>query len=160
MSQSTRWLVGVAVAIVLAVVVSIAAALAGGEERLYEPETPEGTVQRYLRAVADRDAEAAREYLAPEMLEDCPDDFLCGQLRSGGQNRDFRASLLQTRQAGEGTEVRVRISERYGNAPFESDEFSHEEIFLLEQHDGRWLIEEPAWPVYGCPPKPIAVPAR
>ena len=159
MSQSTRWLVGVAAAIVVAVAISIVAALAGGEERLYEAETPEGTVQRYLRAVADRDAEAARQYLSPEMLEDCPDDFLRGQLRNVGQ-QDFRASLLQTRQVGEGTEVRVRISERYGNAPFESDEFSHEEIFLLEQHDGRWLIEEPAWPVYGCPPKPVAVPAR
>ena len=159
MSKSTRWLVGVAVAVVLAVVVSIAAALVGGEGRLYEAETPEGTVQRYLRAVADRDAEAARQYLAPAVLEDCEDDFLRGQLRNVGQ-QDFRASLLQTRQVGEGTEVRVRITERYGNAPFDSNEFSHDEIFMLEQHDGRWAIEEPAWPIYHCPDRPIAVPSR
>jgi hypothetical protein len=148
-SASVRWLAGVGVALVVIVVLSLAVALIGRGERTYAEDTPEGTVQRYLRAVLDRDAEAALGYWSPELQERCEQTEMTSQFR---QARDFRASLRGTREVGDFTEVDVRITERWGNDPFGGGSYTHQQLITLQEINGEWRITEPAWPIYWCPP--------
>ena len=143
---------GAGIATVTVVVVSLVVAAAGGRERAYPADTPEGTVQRYLQAVADRDATAAVAYLGQELRSRCDESYLRDRLRDP-YPRDFRATLLGTRAVSDGTEVRVRISDRSGAPPFESG-FEQEAFYLLQQQDGGWRITGEGWPVYTCPPFP------
>ncbi|MEX2228916.1 MAG: hypothetical protein WEB13_04675, partial [Dehalococcoidia bacterium] len=71
MSTSTRWLLGVGVAIAAAIVFAVVVALTVGDEQSFADGTPERTVQRYLEAVAARDASAALDFISPAALDEC-----------------------------------------------------------------------------------------
>ena len=154
-SLSTRWLVGVAVVVVVAVALSVVAMVAGGDEQEFAAGTPEGTVQRYLRAVIDRDASAANGYLSADLTECCDEQRLRDAYRRPS-DRDMRVTLRGTAEVGDVTEVRVRITEFRSNPPFGGDDYSHDEFFALRQEGGEWRFVDPPWPVYFCP-EPAAV---
>ncbi len=149
-SLSTRWLASVGAIVVLAVALSVVAMVAGGGEQEFDAGTAEGTVQRYLRAVIDRDTSAAREYLSAELLDRCEEQRMRDSYR-WSSDRDVRATLRGTAEVGDVTEVRIRITEFRGNPPFGSDEYSHDEFFSLRQEDGEWRIVVPPWPLNFCP---------
>lgn len=150
-SASTRWLVGVGAALIVIVVLSLAVALIGRGERTYAEDTPEGVVQRYLRAVLDRDATTATGYWSDELQERCDETDIGSQIR---QPRDFRASLRETREVDGLTEVEVRLTERWGTDPFGGGQYTRSERYILDEFDGEWQIVEPGWPIYWCPPAP------
>ena len=157
---STRWLIGVAAVVVVAIALSVIAIAAGGDEQEFAAGTPEGTVQRYLRAVIDRDASAARGYLSADLIDRCDEQRLRDAYRRSS-DRDLRATLRGTTEVGDVTEVRIRITEFRGNPPFGSDDYSHDEFFALRQEGGEWRIVEPPWPLYSCPePTALPTPAR
>ena len=133
------------------------------------PESePEGIVQRYLLALQNRDYPLARTYLKERLKESCTEEYLREASRwfaerSGGT----QIALIGKSTLSDGrVEVRVRITEVNVAAPFGVNENSHEERYLLTQENGRWRLDQPAWPVFGCPdrqvpPKPPRpVPAR
>ncbi len=157
MTASNRWLVIVAVGIVLAVAAGVVVTMVAGGERRYAEGTPERTVQDYLRAVSERDATRALSYVAPSVTAQCteiPRDVISNRGTSS-----IRAALdRSTLQADRTAEVRVRITESYGDGgPFGGGESSHSQVFLLAQDQGQWRFSEAPWPIY-CPK--IAPPFR
>lgn len=152
MAASTRWLVAVAGAVTVAVVVGVLVAALVDGEREFAPGTPEHTVQRYLRALADRDATTALALMSSDL------ETRCGTIpretvTQRGEWR-FRASLDETITRADVTEVHVRISETYGSPPFGGGESTWPHVFYLVQEEGEWRFNEVPWPLY-CPGPPI-----
>ncbi len=148
MSASTRWLIGIAAVLVLISVASAVVAIAVGGEQQFDEGTPERTVQRYFGAVADGNLDEALSFVAPWLLESCgevPRDTL--------SYRDWRlrATLEGTSEHDGITEVRVRVTERYGSPPFDSAESSWSLVFELGHEDGEWRFVQMPWPLYCVP---------
>ncbi len=154
MSASARWLVGIAVAIAGIVVVSVVVALTLGDtETVFEPGTPEATVQTYFRAIQDGDAEAAVALFTADLQGRCSTEEL---RRSYQHQSDFSVRIRDTTVRGETTEIDVRIALNGGDSPF-GNGYDMDQLIFLEQEDGEWRIGESPWPSY-CPP--AAVPVR
>ncbi len=148
MAPSTRWLAAVAAVTGVLVAVSLVVGLAWDREADLDAGTPEGTVQAYLRAVADRDASAALGFYAPALRDRCELSYVRDSLR--WRTNDFRATLAHVNQQGEATEVTITITEVYGSGPLGRNESTFDQVFLLEQVDSEWRFVEPPWPTW-CP---------
>ncbi len=153
MSRSTQLLIAVGASVLVIVVISIAVAVIADDEQEFPAGSPEETVQRYLRAIDDRDAEAAIALFSADLSDRCELEPLRSNLRRGF-NVDFRATLLDTTERGDLTEVRVRVTQYYGDGPFERGESRHEQVFVLEQSAEGWRFTQSPWPSF-CPPAPI-----
>jgi hypothetical protein len=150
MSASTRWLVGVGVAVAAIVVVGVVVAAAGGRVRTYPEGSPERTVQQYLEAVSRHDAAAAYEYLDDDLAERC-DDFRPQDPISSSGRDGVRAALEETTHRDGIAYVRVKLTESYGDSPFDGGESTHTQSFELTQRAEGWRFTESPWPLY-CPP--------
>jgi hypothetical protein len=156
MSASTRWLVGIGVAVVAIVLVGVAVAATGGRVRAFPDGSPERTVQLYLEAVSDGDEDAALEYLSADLQRQCEDLVSRGGPISY-QGRDGVHAALEEATVRDGlARVQVRLTETYGDPPFGGGESTHTQEFELRQFDGEWRFVESPWPLY-CPvvPKPL-----
>ena len=110
-----------------------------------DPSTPEGTVQAYVQAIADKDYETAFELLHPDEREGCrPAD-----LAHFGRDDPFTVTLGDTDVSNGTAFVEVTISQGPSPGPFDSGRGGHEELFTLEKSDGQWLITGEPWPYYG-----------
>ena len=153
-SLSTRWLIVIGALFAAAVVAGAAIAIMVDSEQEFAADSPEWTVQRYLRAVSDRDATGALALLSAGLEERCGGEPREAITRR--RDRDLRVTLDETVETGDGTEVRVRITEFYGDPPFGGGESSHYQTFVLGREDGEWRFVEPPWPLY-CP-RPLPAP--
>ena len=145
---SSRWLIIVAGAVVALVVLSVVVALVTrSEATTFAADTPEGTVQRYLRAVEDGELQEAYGYLSATLHRDCAyRDF-----RNSTQWLDMesqRVTLEDTERVGDEMEVRVRVTQFHVDPPFGSRESSHVERYVLVEEDGAWRFSEPPWPMW------------
>lgn len=161
MSTSNRWLVIMAAVLALVVLASAAVTLLASDEAQFPADTPEGAVQRYFQAVADRDTTEARSYLAPELATRCeelPQDSITNR-----GTRSFGVTLTGTEAKSDRTEVRVKLTESSGSPPFGGDSYSQDLLLQLRQVDGQWRFIESPWPLYCAtkfPERPApAVPA-
>lgn len=151
MAQSTRWLLGVMAGVLALIVLAVVVALSAGNETDLDPDTPGGTVQTYLRAVSEGDAEGAWTLFASDLQDRCSLSSVRDALRYGP--RDFRAQLGEVVTRTATTDVTVTITERYGGGLF-GNESTFEQVFPLAQEDGAWRLAEAPWPLW-CPPEPI-----
>ena len=150
MTRSTRWLLAVIAVVAVLAVVAVAIALTTGEDEL-DPGTPEGAVQAYLRAVADRDAEAAYAWFSSDLQDRCRISNVRDALQYGPE--DFRAQLNKVVPRDGTVDVFVEITQRYqGDLLGNSSSFS--QVFSLTEEDGAWRFVDASWPVY-CPPEPV-----
>lgn len=108
-----------------------------------DPETPEGTVQTYLQALADDDFKNALSLTTPEIQQSCTaqdvsDNFYYDSLT---------ATLGETRELGTVTVVEVAINQT--DIGFDGGYF--EQIELTDE-DGKWAITGDPWPyfTYNC----------
>ena len=161
MSSSTRWLVGIAVALGVLALVAVGAALAtrGGQALEYPEDTPEGVVQRYLRALGEGDTATAYGYLAPDVQAACPQREWREQAQWSAQQLEDAQVLLREVQRPAAGEAVVRVEVRRVEIgqpfPVPPNEYSFEERFRLrQQDDGSWRLAEPVWPVPWCRPLP------
>lgn len=132
--------------VLVAVVVAIAAVAltAGRSEAQYEPGTPEAAVQAYLRGILERDP-AALEWMSPDTGCDTTD------LSQSYVPESARAVLVDAEVDGDQASVTVEISESSGGTPFDTYEYTHEEVYTLERDgSGAWLLTGAAWPLYTC----------
>lgn len=157
MSRSTQLLIAVGASVLVIVVISIAVAVIAGDEQDFPAGSPEGTVQRYLRAIDDRDADAAIALFSADLAARCELEPVRSNPRRGF-DVDFRATLLDTTERDDVTEVRVRLTQYYGDGPFDRGESRQEHVFVLQQSAEGWRFTEPPWPS-SCPPAPRTVPA-
>ncbi len=132
-------------AVVLAVVLALAAATAWVvTSRQAEPPdltTPEGTARAYVEAAILGDQQALRELVLPGGRCKPPYGVYPTDPGSGVTLRVGQAEV-----EGDRATVSVEIEE----ADTGLGSWAHEENLNLERVDGRWLVEDSAWPLYGC----------
>ncbi|MBG6239859.1 hypothetical protein IWX78_002849 [Mycetocola sp. CAN_C7] len=128
---------------VLAVLVIIAfvAVFTRGEPALLDESTPEGVVQRYSAAVLDGDEDAAIEYLADDVQDEC------GTVENFASD-DIRMTLVSTSLRDDSADVDVLITTG-GGGPFGS-EYSYEESFRLVKAGEGWRVETAPWELAVC----------
>jgi hypothetical protein len=129
------WLLPVAGGLVVVILVAVGLLR---ETPDLDPSTPEGTVQAYLEAVFAGDQDAATEYTEGE----CDANFGPSVPTEG-----VSASLDNVEINANNATVVVRLSQPSPD-PF-GGLSEWEEWFTLINHDGIWLIQQPAWPYYG-----------
>jgi len=154
---STRWLAVIGGIIALVVVASVLVLSSTRGEEEFADGSPEAAVQRYLRAVADRDATSALAMLTPEVEQRCG-PFFRESITSRG-DATFRATLEQTVPRGSVTEVRLKLTEMHGAPPFGGSEYSQSLIFELTKMGSDWRFTQPPWPLH-CKFGPEPLPAR
>lgn len=119
-----------------------------------DPDTPQGTVQEYLQAIADKDWEGAFEVLDPDAVSGCqPAD-----LARHGPTEPFTATL-----SGEGADrpvfgepettvpanaVWVEVTLRFGTTGPFGTSWETWEWFSLIERDGSWWIVGDPWPYF------------
>lgn len=136
------WLIGGLAVVGLVVAASL---LAGRTPEPLDPGTPEGTVQGYLQAVAERDFVAAHRYLDPTLGEKCSvSDFRAAYLPER-----WSATIDSVELAGTETVVTVSIEESYGG-PFDGGSYVHDEILYLETGADGWRLSQSPWPAFYC----------
>ena len=151
MARSTRWLLGVMAGVLGLIALAVVVALTAGGEAELDPDTPGGTVQTYLRAVSESDADGAWALFASDLQDRCSLSSVRDALRYGP--RDFRAQLGDVVTRTQTTDVTVSITERYGGGLF-GNESTFEQVFPLIQEDGAWRLAEAPWPLW-CPAEPV-----
>ncbi len=161
-TASGRWLAGITAVVGGLVVISLVVALATGSDEapLLPADTPEGTVQRYIRAIQDADYAGAHALLTEDARERCPIEDLRRQQRFVTED-DVRVRLGATRPAGDDVEVTLHVTRFRASPPFGVSESTSDYRYLLTE-TADWRIIEAPWP-FGCsfrarPPVPTATP--
>ena len=165
MDSSTRILIGVVAGVIVLVVLAVALPrLLDEEETTYPPNTPEGTVQRYIRAAIDEDPETAIALLTEHNKTDCALRELRERMGYSSLDR-YRVRLGSVEEVDSET-VTVNIGTSYVSEPdlFEFPDNTDTREYEYELHrspDGFWLIAESEWPhelrfirEYGCREEP------
>jgi hypothetical protein len=166
-SNSSRWLLGVALVVLALVVLAVVVALVNrpGEATLLSEDTAEGTVQRYLLAIEEDDRQRAYGYLSSELQETCTYDTI-RRSTDWFRPEEMLITLEGTEPLDGKVEVRVRITQFYISSPLRdaiplsAKESSYTERFTLEQAEGVWRFTEPPWPMRWCPAGLEAIPIR
>ncbi|REK26268.1 MAG: hypothetical protein DWQ40_00105 [Actinobacteria bacterium] len=142
-----RWVFPALVGVVLLVLTLIALFR---EPVQFDANTPEGTVQGYLQAIADQDWEEAHAHLSEALQDECT----TADMARNGPYGSFTATLGDVEELGQRTLVNVTIREGtdggFGAGGYTFDPGP----FALEQESGSWVITQVTWPYfyYACSP--------
>ena len=161
-ASSGRLLVLITVAVATLAIASVVVTLVTGssDPDPLAPDTPEGTVQRYLAALQERDITRAYDLLGDDLKEECSTADFRRSTRSFTDS-DARVRLEGTRTLSDSTEVTVDVTHFYGSPPFEVRERTSTYLYVLEETDDGWRFVEEPWPYFSCPPKGLPeIPAR
>ena len=150
MNSSRRWLIIFAIVISILVITTISLVLLidRNEVALLTEGTPEGTVQRYLIAVQEKNYQEAYSYLSfdPSQKIETYDDWL--RMVMGAQTShqpEWKATLDETTQNADKATVEVAIDTIRPGGPFGDLLSSQQIIFQLIKIDGTWLITSPTY---------------
>lgn len=150
-SPSTRWLLGIAVAVAAIVVVSVVLVLVRQPGRSLLPEnTPEGVVQRYVLAIQRQDFREAYSYLSDDLQEKCTYSYFSSSTRYWLSDNQ-RVELEGTRPLDGDVAVTIRIVQEDTSPPFGGGGYSYTEEFVLEQQGDSWRFSEAPPPSRWCP---------
>ena len=154
--MSRSWLIGGSVIVVALVITSIVLVLLQTETE-FALNSPEGTVQAYLRALEQDQPASAYSLLSSQLAEACPlEDFVTDASFSKSQISEHRVILLSTQVVNGTTIVTVRLSRVTNSGPFGVSESSYDEGFSLKNVAGSWRISKEPWPFFHCGNKPDA----
>jgi hypothetical protein len=146
--MSKAWLIGVTVLVAALAVTGIVVALVARGEKLLPADSPEGTVQRYLRALEDQDYKLAYGYLSASSRASCSlDDFVVQA--SYREVRDSHMTLKDTRRLDDTAIVSAQVTVFDPEVPIGANEYSYERTFQLKLENGAWRV---TWPDYRCAP--------
>ena len=145
MKSPNRLLLGIGVAIVALAAIAVALVLfTQNNVSLLSPDTPEGTVQRFLIAVQDKDYRQAYSYLQitekdvkvpyAEWVRDVP-IFI-----SPPSQTAWKATLGKTTVSGNNAGVEVLIDTFRPGGPFENSTYTQQVYFQLTKIGDSWLI--------------------
>lgn len=152
-SSSTRWLAGIALFAAALIITSVLlSVLLGDDAELLPADTPEGTVQRYIRALNEKDPITAYSYVSKDLEPDCTLQHFINTTEYITE-RGVGAELVRTTSVDGSRVVRVEITESRLDPPFGGGQYSFTVTFTLEQQDGEWRMTEPPWPMSWCPPQ-------
>ena len=131
-----------AIVVGLIVVVAALVALTRSEPEALDPNSPEGTAQRYVQAVLDGDNATIEELLFEE--EDCD----VGPRYFGEQT--VRARLVDSSVSGSSATVEVELIFSGGDPLFGGYGYEERAQIQLEMADGSWLVDPDSWPYFYC----------
>lgn len=133
-----------AIAVVVIAVLSVIALTRSPVE--LDPESPEGTVQAYLQAIADDDYVAAHALLSQEIRSDCSPTDIANNV----YYETFNAVLGDVVEVGD--QMTVEASIQFGSAALDPGSDGYYEQFILIRENGDWVITSDPWPyfTYGC----------
>ncbi|MDX1449950.1 MAG: hypothetical protein R3246_12900 [Acidimicrobiia bacterium] len=131
-----------AIVVGLIVVVAALVALTRSEPEALDPNSPEGTAQRYVQAVLDGDNATIEELLFEE--EDCD----VGPRYFGEQT--VRARLVDSSVSGSSATVEVELIFSGGDPLFGGYGYEERAQIQLEMADGSWLVDSDSWPYFYC----------
>ena len=151
-SASQWWLISIGVVAAALVIISVIINVVAddGDADLLPEDTPEGTVQRYLKALAADDPALAFSYISTSQEGCTLENFI--QTTEYRRTQDFSATLTRTTTTDVATLVTVKITESEFDPPFGGGGYDFDSIFTLKQEDGVWRFTEPPWPSW-CPPQ-------
>ena len=139
------WLIGGGTLLGILLVVSVAVSLTRGEVD-FDPDSPEFTVQRYLKALESGDHEAAEGLWSPELRKACSfESFVLDTGRSLDRVSESRITLDEARVVGETTVVSINVVRTGGGGIFGPSEWEHTYDFGVRQFEGEWLITGHRW---------------
>jgi hypothetical protein len=154
MKTSNRFLLVFGIIIVAIVGIAVTLAVTGGSEpvKLLPGDSPEGTVQRFLMAVKDRDYLKAYGFLAPQ-TEQVKGDTYENWIRSTQTSRDassWKASILKSTVRDNSATVEVAVDVFRPDGPLGNPVNTNRVTFILQMEGDRWLISQPAdiWWLY------------
>lgn len=126
----------------LVLVLLVVAAVVASTRTAPEPDraTPDGTVQLFIRALYERDDDAAVALLDPDLGCEAPLQFYVGDAA--------RVGVVNVTTTDDRATVVVEVTEETGAGI--GDSWSHRETYRLTRVDGAWLITGEPWPVYQC----------
>ena len=146
-------LIGAALAALVIVSVVTVVAAGGRGVQTYPADSPEGALQRYLRAIEDGDYEDAYTYFSSEVQAVFPEREFADAGGSPGRfdgntERTVRVERVDVRD----DEATVHLSvEEYLDTGFGSSEYGYQRSVRLVRDEGAWKIDEP---LYGLEPGP------
>ena len=143
-----RILLTLAGVVVLLVVVALAVVFTRGEPAPLDEASPAGVVQRYSKAVVDGDTSTARTYLTEGAKSRCSGMYT-------GEPAPARVVLISTTERADSATVRVSIVRSSQGGPFGPSEYEMEDVFSLLKVDGKWLIDQPPYPLMACSVVPV-----
>ncbi|MDF1522055.1 MAG: hypothetical protein P1P87_04460 [Trueperaceae bacterium] len=151
--SARRWLVVTAVLIAVLIALAALAMALRPSEVAFDPDTPEGTVQRYVVAVIDGDLALARSTFAADLAARCPASSFAARVREGlwwgeAVDRDeWHVLLLETATLSDGqVRLRVRVERLAAAPPFDVGTRTSEHAFVLAFEDGAWRLTSFDWP--------------
>jgi|WetSurMetagenome_2_1015567.scaffolds.fasta_scaffold917275_1 hypothetical protein len=147
MKNSSRFLLGFGIFIVVVVAVAVIIALVGGNEqvKLLPEDSPEGTVQQFLMAVKAQDYPKAYGYLHPQsdqLKENSYDNWI----RSAQSYRDsstWKASIVKSTVRENDATVEVKVDVFRPEGPLANPVNTNRITFLLQKENAKWMINSP-----------------
>ena len=129
---------GVAVTVVGALVLAVQ------PPKVFDPGTPEATVQGYFQAVVDRSRLDAERFMTPDLVERC--GAALRQIHDAPDS--LRVVIVDTESDGRSVAVAVEITERSASSLFLGEPYTFQETLVVERIGDVWLIAEAPWPIY------------
>lgn len=155
MSSSNRFLLGFGILILVIVAAAVVIAVIGSNQpvKVLPANSPEGTVQRFLTAVRDRDYTKAYDFLAPQAGTDKTNtlqQWVSSTQYSRNSTSSWTASIEKSTVYGDNASVDVVIEVFRPNGPLTDPVSSNHVSFLLQKAGDGWLIQQPVdlWWLY------------
>ena len=153
MKSSNRILLGFGIGIAVLVIITIVLVFTLGQKAtpLLSEFTPEGTVQRYLQAIQEKEYTKAYSYILPAPT---PTDYPKGyplpqsfeywmQSAQNAANLSWRATLGQTVVSGDNATVGVKVEVFRSGGLFDNPIHTNNFTFSLKKVNNTWLITSP-----------------
>jgi hypothetical protein len=142
MNGSDRIVLAIGGGILAIVIVAVAVVLAAGEPDVtdYSADTPEGTVQRYLRAAYNNDDEAVRDLLTERAIREMGSGPITGPYCQPSDGHQVRIGSVNTE--GDRSTIQLEI-ENVSGSGLGFDRYSWDRSVLLRFENDGWKIDEP-----------------
>ena len=150
MNSSRRWLFIFAIVIGALVIATVSLVLLtkGNKVTLLPEDSPQGTVQRYLMAVQEKDYQKAFGYLSfsPTDKITTYNDWIVmfGPSQASSQSV-WKATLGKIKVIGNNATVEVNIDTAHPGGLFGNSQYSQLIIFQLAKTANVWLITSPTY---------------
>jgi hypothetical protein len=147
--SSSRWLLafGATIGVLVIVAIVLVLTIPTQETRLFPEDTPEGTVQRYFKALETGDYMTAYSYLIPPPSEKYPYQEWSGPFSSSGEKPGFKVTLGKSAVSDSEATVDVVVNVFRPGGPFENPVRTQYVTFFLKKEGTFWKITSP-WDVW------------
>ena len=149
MNSSRRWLFISAIVIGLLVIATVTLVLLtkGNKVTLLPENSPQGTVQRYLMAIQEKDYQKAFGYLSFSPMDKITtyNDWILTVGAPQSRQSVWKATLGKITLNNDNATVEVTIDTFYPGGLFGDSQYSRQIDFLLIKTNNSWFITSPTY---------------